>query len=60
MGGWSKVIPRNMLDFPTNLLWLVFYVENVPEELYAALKARAKSHRKSGCGGVGLLEENTM
>ena len=35
------------------------YVENVPEELYAALKARAKSHRKSIAAEVlELLEQN--
>jgi len=35
------------------------YVENVPDELYAALRARAKQHRKSIASEViSLLEEN--
>ena len=35
------------------------YVENVPDELYAALRARAKQNRKSIAGEViSLLEEN--
>jgi plasmid stability protein len=35
------------------------YVENVPKELYAALKARAKSRRRSVAAEVlELLEQN--
>jgi plasmid stability protein len=35
------------------------YVENVPDELYEALRNRAKQHRKSIAGEViSLLEEN--
>ncbi len=35
------------------------YVENVPEELYGALRDRARSHRKSLAAEViALLEEN--
>lgn len=35
------------------------YVENVPEELYAALRRRARAHRKSIAAEVlSLLEEN--
>ena len=35
------------------------YVENVPEELYEALRARAREHRKSIAAEVlALLEEN--
>lgn len=35
------------------------YVENVPEELYEALRARAREHRNSISSEVlGLLEEN--
>lgn len=35
------------------------YVENVPEELYAALRKRAKQNRKSIAAEViALLEEN--
>jgi plasmid stability protein len=35
------------------------YVENVPDELYEALRSRAKRHRKSIAGEViSLLEEN--
>jgi len=35
------------------------YVENVPDELYEALRARAKQHRKSMTREViALLEEN--
>jgi plasmid stability protein len=35
------------------------YVENVPEELYEALRARAQEHRKSISAEVlALLEEN--
>ena len=35
------------------------YVENVPDELYAALRDRARQHRKSLAAEVlSLLEEN--
>jgi plasmid stability protein len=35
------------------------YVENVPDELYEALRARARGHRKSISAEVlALLEEN--
>ena len=35
------------------------YVENVPDEIYEALRARAKQNRKSIAGEViSLLEEN--
>jgi plasmid stability protein len=35
------------------------YVENVPEELYTALRRRARKHRKSIAAEVlSLLEEN--
>ncbi|HEU0047551.1 MAG TPA: Arc family DNA-binding protein [Nitrososphaera sp.] len=35
------------------------YVENVPKDLYEALRARAKSHRRSMAAEVlALLEEN--
>ena len=35
------------------------YVENVPDELYAALRGRARQHRKSIAAEVlSLLEEN--
>jgi antitoxin FitA len=35
------------------------YVENVPEELYEALRRRARAHRKSIAAEVlSLLEEN--
>lgn len=35
------------------------YVENVPDELYEALRSRAKQNRKSIAGEViSLLEEN--
>ena len=35
------------------------YVENVPDELYEALRSRAKQNRKSVAGEViSLLEEN--
>ncbi len=35
------------------------YVENVPEDLYQALRERARSHRKSIAAEVlSLLEEN--
>lgn len=35
------------------------YVENVPEELYEALRARAREHRNSISGEVlDLLQEN--
>lgn len=37
----------------------VLYVENVPEEIYAALKARARQHRKSiSAEVITLLAEN--
>jgi plasmid stability protein len=37
----------------------VLYVENVPEELYAALKARAREHRKSiSAEVISLLTDN--
>lgn len=37
----------------------VLYVENVPEEIYAALKARARQHRKSiSAEVITLLTEN--
>ena len=35
------------------------YVENVPKDLYEALRARARAHRRSIAGEVlALLEEN--
>lgn len=35
------------------------YVENVPEDLYQALRERARSHRKSIAAEIlSLLEEN--
>lgn len=35
------------------------YVENIPEELYRALRERARQHRKSIAGEIlTLLEEN--
>jgi plasmid stability protein len=37
----------------------VLYVENVPEEIYAALKSRAREHRKSiSAEVITLLAEN--
>ncbi len=37
------------------------YVENVPEDLYAALKQRAREHRKSVAAEVlALLAENVV
>ena len=37
------------------------YVENVPEDLYSALRDRARHHRKSIAGEVlALLEENVV
>ena len=36
------------------------YVENVPDELYDALRARAKSHRRSITAEVLALLENTL
>jgi plasmid stability protein len=35
------------------------YVENIPDDLYEALRSRARQHRKSLAGEVlSLLEEN--
>ncbi len=37
------------------------YVENVPDDLYEALRDRARQHRKSIAGEVvALLEENVV
>ncbi len=37
------------------------YVENVPDDLYEALRERARQHRKSIAGEVvSLLEENVV
>jgi plasmid stability protein len=37
------------------------YVENVPDELYSALRQRARQHRKSIAAEVlSLLEENVV
>jgi plasmid stability protein len=37
----------------------VLYVENVPEEIYAALKSRAREHRKSiSAEVITLVAEN--
>jgi plasmid stability protein len=48
-----------MLVFPLGDAMATLYVENVPDDLYEALRARARQHRRSIAGEVlSLLEDN--
>ncbi len=48
-----------MLDYSLVIPMPTLYVENVPEDLYEALRGRARRHRKSIAAEVlTLLEEN--
>lgn len=49
----------NVLDYPKEKPMATLYVENIPEDLYEALRARARQRRKSIAAEViSLLEEN--
>ncbi|MGH9356387.1 MAG: FitA-like ribbon-helix-helix domain-containing protein [Terriglobia bacterium] len=48
-----------MLGYPKEIPMATLYVENIPDDLYEALRGRAREHRKSIAAEViCLLEEN--
>ena len=50
-----------MLDFTWDITMATLYVENVPDEVYEALRRRARANRKSISAEVlSLLEENVV
>ena len=59
--GWSTAHDRGRLEMEKALAGKVTtsYVENVPEDLYEALRERARKHRKSIAAEVlSLIEQN--
>jgi plasmid stability protein len=54
-----EYLPREVLDFPYGFPMATLYVENVPDDIYKALRKRAREKRKSIAAEViELLQQN--
>jgi len=61
LGTQEVLIALNMLEFPYGYPMPTLYVENIPAELYEALRQRARANRKSIAAEVlSLLEQNVV
>jgi plasmid stability protein len=55
----TRTLPWEVLDYSLGFPMATLYVENVPDDIYKALRKRAKANRKSIAAEViELLEQN--